>query len=106
MPENVNTLRSQPEGEPPVLRGVVANFAQHPRVHHAAAQHLYPAGIFTGAAALTGADGTIYVHLSAWLREWEVAATKAHAPTLAEKLARNSLQAALEIAHCTVLVDQ
>src|SRR5947209_20205154 len=98
MPENGDTLRSQPEGEPPVLRGVVANFPQHPRVHHAAAQQFYPACIFTGAATLTGADGTIYIHLSAWLCEWKVATTEAHAPTLAEKLACNSLQTALEIA--------
>src|SRR5437763_10977385 len=106
MPDDSDALRSDAEGEAAILRGIVANFSQHTWVHHATTKQLYPASVFTGAASLASTDGTIHVHLRAWLREWEVAATEAHLPPLAEKCAGKPLQAALEVAHCTILVDQ
>ena len=106
MPQDGDTLRSDAEGEAAVLRGIVANSSQHMWMHHAATKHLYPTGVFTGATAHAGADGAVHIHLSTGLREREVASTEAHLPSLAEKCAGKSLQAAFEIAHCTILVDQ
>src|SRR6266487_5267317 len=75
-------------------------------MHHTCAKDLQPAGVFADAAPLAVAERAIDIDLGARFREREVAATEAHAASLAEELLRETLQAALEIGHRAKLVDQ
>src|SRR5947209_7316924 len=75
-------------------------------MHHPRAKHLHPTAVFTGAAALAITDGTIHVHLGTGFGEGEVTPTEAYPPILAEQFASSPLEAALEICHRAVLIDQ
>src|SRR5690606_8018750 len=92
-------FNAQAEGEAGVALGVDADVAQHVRMHHAAAQHLQPAGAAVG---LLPGD----VHLGRGLGEGEVAGAEAHLEIALEEGADELRQRALEVGEAGALVHQ
>src|SRR5712691_12150883 len=75
-------------------------------MYHARAEHLYPAAVLAGAASLSIANWAVYVHFGTGLCEWEVTPSEANASPFTKEFASGSFEAAFEISHSTVLVNQ
>src|SRR6516162_6114352 len=99
-----DALDAQAEGEAAINRRVVADAAQHTRVHHPGAAHLQPARILADAAARALAGHAINVELGAWLCEWEVAGAEADLAVGAEHLAGEPLDDTTQIRHRAELI--
>src|SRR5579871_3372112 len=76
-------LEAHAEGEPAPLLGIEADVLEHPRVDHARAAHLDPAGELAGAAARAAADPARDVRLDRRLREREEMRAETDAAILA-----------------------
>src|SRR5690348_1489788 len=70
--QHAQSLHADAEGPAGVALRVDLAGLEHVRVHHAAAQHLQPAGVLAHPAALAAAEHAADVHLRAGFHEGEV----------------------------------
>jgi hypothetical protein len=93
-----------PKAKPVYFSWSMPQKSKHVRVDHAAAQDLQPAGALAEPAALAAAHAAAHIHLAAGLGEREEVRTIARGAVLAEDLAAEVVERALEVAERDALV--